>query len=47
MNTKIVIWKDGSYKVISDGITWEFEQEKDWLTTIPLQEILIVLEKVN
>lgn len=32
---KIVVYKDGSYKVIPDGITWEFENDKDWLVTIP------------
>jgi len=31
---KIVVWKDGSYKSIEDDITHEFENDKDWLTTI-------------
>ncbi len=33
---KIVVWKDGSYKKVTDGITWEYENDKDYLTTIPL-----------
>ena len=34
--TKIVIWKDGSYKIILEGLTWEYENDIDWLTTITL-----------
>jgi len=33
---KIVVWKDGSYKFIDDGVTWEYEQDKDWLVTIKI-----------
>lgn len=36
---KIVIWKDGSYKFINDGITWEYENDTDWLTTISLADL--------
>lgn len=34
INKKIVVWKDGTSSIISDGITHEFENDKDWLTTI-------------
>lgn len=34
---KIVIWKDGTYKLIDDNITHEFENDKDWLITIETQ----------
>lgn len=33
---KIVVWKDGSSKIIFDGITHEYENDNDWLTTISL-----------
>lgn len=33
---KVVVWKDGSHKVIEDGVTFEYENDDDWLTTIPL-----------
>ena len=31
---KIVIWKDGTYKYVRNGITWEYEADEDWLATI-------------
>lgn len=31
--TKIVVWKDGTYKV-TEGQTWEYENDENWLTTI-------------
>ncbi len=37
---KIVIWKDGTYKLIEDGITHEFENDENWLTTISLEKYL-------
>ena len=39
---KIVVWKDGTYKIVNDGITWEYESDKDWLVTIDLKEKEIV-----
>lgn len=36
MKTKIVVWQDGSYLIVNDEISWEFEADKDWLTTISL-----------
>jgi hypothetical protein len=32
---KIIVYKDGSYLYIEDGITWEYENDFDWLVTIP------------
>ena len=32
----IVVWKDGSYIKVVDGITWEYENDTDYLTTIVL-----------
>lgn len=34
--TKIVVWKDGTYIYVEDGSTFEYENDKDWLVTIPL-----------
>lgn len=42
MNTetgKIVVWTDGSWKYFSEGITWEYENDPDWLATIALKEV--------
>lgn len=33
---KIVVWKDGSYRVFENGITYEYENDDDWLVTISL-----------
>lgn len=33
---KIVVWKDGTYKEVLDGITYEFENDENWLVTIPV-----------
>lgn len=35
---KIVVWKDGSWKVVEHS--WEYENDPDWLVTIPLSRIL-------
>jgi len=35
-NPKIIVWKDGSYKKINDGLTYEFENDVNYLVTIPL-----------
>lgn len=37
---KVVIWKDGSYRYFPEGVTWEYEADEDWLTTIPLSSLL-------
>lgn len=36
---KIVVWKDGTFKLVKDGITWEYENDADWLVTINLKDI--------
>lgn len=36
---KIVVWKDGTYKYISNGITWEYENDPEWFVTIDCSEI--------
>jgi len=36
---KIVVWNDGSHKFIEHGITWEYENDKDWLCTILLKNM--------
>lgn len=37
MNKKhVVVWEDGSYLYV-DGPTWEYENDPDWLATIPLE----------
>ena len=37
---KIVIWKDGTYLKVKDGVTWEYENDKNWLVTIDKQTSL-------
>lgn len=34
---KVVVYCDGSYKYIPDGITWEYESDDEYLTTINLE----------
>ena len=36
---KIVIYCDGSWKFYQDGITWEPENDEDYLTTIPVNKL--------
>lgn len=36
MIRKIVVYKNGNYIVSTTGITWEYENDSDWLTTIDL-----------
>lgn len=36
---KLVIWTDGSYKLVSDGVTHEFENDATWLTTISIKDL--------
>ncbi len=33
---KVVVYKDGTYKFVENGITWEYENDPDWLVTIEL-----------
>jgi hypothetical protein len=35
---KIVIYKDGSYLYAKDGITWEYENDPDWLASIGISD---------
>lgn len=39
-NAKIVIYKDKSYEVVLDGITWEYENDPDWFMTVEMKNIL-------
>lgn len=32
----IVVFKDGSYQQLKSKVTWELENDPDWLTTIRL-----------
>jgi hypothetical protein len=36
---KVVVYKDGSWKVAANGITWENENDPEWLVTIDLTKI--------
>ena len=40
INKAIVVWKDGSYKVVDKNSSWEFENDQNWLLTINLSEII-------
>ena len=35
--SRLVVWKDGSYRYFENGITWEYENDPDWLATIELK----------
>jgi hypothetical protein len=37
--TKIVVYKDGTWTVVENGVTWEYENDKDWLVTISIAQI--------
>ena len=40
MNEKsIVVWKDGSYKLVNSNESWEYENDEDWLTTITISSL--------
>ena len=39
---KIVIWKDGTWKAVN-GPTWEYENDADWLVTVPLADAMASL----
>jgi len=45
--TKIVVYKDGSWIIREDGITWEYENDKDFLVTISLAQIENELSEVK
>lgn len=36
---KIVVYKDGTWTIIENGVTWECEEDKDWLVTISMEQI--------
>lgn len=36
MENVIVVWKNGTYKTVEKSSSWEYENDKDWLVTIPL-----------
>lgn len=38
MNNVIIVWKDGTYKEVYKNSAWEFENDKNWLATIPSAE---------
>lgn len=31
---KTVVFKDGTYLYVADGVTWEYENDENWLLTI-------------
>lgn len=35
-DAKYVVYKNGDFYLVEDGITWERENDPNWLTTIPL-----------
>lgn len=35
----LIVYKDGSYKFVEPVRAWEYENDSDWLATIPLSEI--------
>lgn len=35
----IIVWKDGSW-MLRNGPTWEYENDVDWLVTIPVTEMI-------
>ena len=34
----IIVYKDGTYKLVESLNSWEYEQDKDWLTTIKIDD---------
>lgn len=36
MNQSIIVWKDGSFKHVDSNSSWEYENDLNWLVTIPL-----------
>ncbi len=39
-DAKIVVWKDGTWEYVQNGVTFEYENDPDWLCTIPLQNVI-------
>ena len=37
---RLVVWKDGSHRYFKDGVTYEYENDPDWLVTISLTDDL-------
>lgn len=31
--SKTVFWKDGTFLIVPDGVTWEYEDDEDWERT--------------
>lgn len=42
---KIVYWKDGSYLIVEDGITWEYDNDENWLKTLSLFDVITGYEQ--
>ena len=36
----IIVWKDGTYKVVPSESSWEYENDENWLVTIHISEVL-------
>lgn len=39
--SKVVYFKDGSHIIIEDGATWEYENDPNWLKTLPKIEVIM------
>lgn len=46
-NAKLVSWKDGFKKYVPDGITWEYEADEDWESTILVNGRILESEVSN
>jgi hypothetical protein len=45
--SKIMVYKDGSWKIVQSSSAWEFENDPDWLTSIDIEAISEVVFSVN
>ena len=36
MNKSIIVYKDGSYSIVDSNSVWEYQNDENWLNTIPL-----------
>lgn len=34
----LVVWRDGSWKEVETNSAWEYQNDADWLVTIPLKQ---------
>ena len=40
----IIVWNDGTYKILKSNESWEFEKDLDWLVTIKLSDLEVKVE---